>query len=852
MQKVLLAVCVVGVPLTHGWAQESGIAILFFASACLAVIGALRFAQEKQHQRVSLWPLVIAAVACLIVGFQLVPLPETMLGMVSPAQKTLFAERSAFSGELGVSPDWKTISLTPHLTASCLALVTAYFFLILGLWFFGQSRKDVLWLLRLIAISTLVMASVGLIQLLFGNGKFLGLFENPMRTAGWPAKGTFTNQNHFANFLAVGLGACFYQFLGQQDDRKKQCRAARKTKQTSFEGGSSSKGSFTSLQLFWAVAVVVISVAAILSFSRGGIAAFLISLGISCFAFRSKIKALSRFAIPATGFCVVAVVVFGSDVLASRWNHLVTSSSLSDISKGRVVLWQSLLEAIPSFLVAGSGAGSHAEVYPTWIREDFGKRFSHAENGYLQILLEMGLPGAILLGATVFLTFRLGLKAFRSSNAERQPLFLVCGAGITASLLHSMMDFAWYIPGCLILTLTLLFVVYRGSELELPFSGPDRSTHSRWLSLPAIAIIVAATTLGAPQIVADARSEGSWLEYRGIAIQARKANPSAPPTAEQLEKMIAALETCLKCDPADTRALSDLAVLYLQRFEMTQAASENPMSVSEIRSTVQSVGFANRREMLQWMVKAFGGGVGDLFRSLIASKQALAGQPLRATSYLALHELSFLLTGDQSARTSLMQQVLTLRPHDAAVRYTAGLADLEAGRTELGFQRLAFAFREQLSLREPILRQLLDAYGIREALKILEPNEEQLLAIFNHCQAAGKNEESRLVAEKFSEAFTDKPEQDTYSFWLSASKVFALLNDHQQEIHCFQKALLYRPETYWMRRELAFRLSEYGDPQAAEAALRACLVRKPDDSLVMERLKQLPLMTARSQKGRFQ
>lgn len=841
VQRACLVSCVVVVPLTTAWAKELGIAILFLSAAVLMSVGALRAITERRAAVGSLTPMVLAGFACLLVLIQLVPLPSSVLSVVTPVQQEVFQNWPSLSSVLSTPSEWKTISLTPHLTASGLALASAYFMLIGGLWFYLHSARQVNWLLWLIAVATACMALVGLSQLLFGNGKFLWLFENPMRSAEWPAKGTFTNQNHFAGFLTLGVGCCLYQALGTRKLSKSPSRPKRrKSSQSSFATPRGDSEALTPTEKVWAGMTIVVLLAAVLSFSRGGIAAMIVAIMVSCFGFRSRLPALSRLLVPAIAFCILGLIAFGSDAFTARWDRLVTSSSLSDVSTGRIALWNSILEASPSFAFAGAGAGSHAEVYPLWMVEDFGKRFSHAENGYLQVLLEMGVPGLLLIAIVLIVVLRKCFRGLSTVDRHAQTVWLICLAGVLASLFHSLTDFVWYIPACMLVTLMLLVILFRSAELHLQTQHDiPESKMPRVVPLMTFLIVGVMVALGAPRVIADARSEGYWLEYRGLATSSSRGSSNGLSEEDHVDAMIAALESCLVADPQDSRAMSDLSILYLRRFELSQKTSDNPMSIAEIRGTVKSVNFGSRRETLQWMVKAFGSGVGDLFRATLAARASVAGQPLRASPYLTMHQLAFLVQDDPKIEEQLIQQVLILRPHSAAVRYAVGIANLEIGNLDDGLQRLSFAFRKDKSLRPLILSQTLDLVPLPELIETLDTDSEGLLQVFIACREAADDEKTEWVAQQFGRDFDAATHPPDFSYWDSASQVFSYLKDDKAEIKCLKKCLVYRPNVYAARQRLALRLAESGDVDQGIAALKACLIRKPDDAAVKSRLHQL-------------
>ncbi|MEP3481538.1 MAG: O-antigen ligase family protein [Fuerstiella sp.] len=845
-QKAMLVLCLVLVPLTNAWATEWGLVVLLVGAGALVVTGVLKSVLSRQYVKFSFWPLILAGAACCIVLLQVTPLPASLLEVISPVQSELFADWAVMGQLTGGPPRWATISLVPHLTMSCLTLVCSYFLVVWGLWYFLESEADVLWLVRLVAISVTLMAGVGVMQLLFEDGKYLGLFENPMRPADWPAKGTFTNQNHFANFLAVGLGCCFYQVFGAHAGGSSRTPA----KKGKFAANHSQGEGFSLDQKVWAGALVLILLAGVLTFSRGGIFALFVAFSLSCFAFRSRLTSLSSVLIPAFTFVAIALLAFGAEGLVSKWNSLITSSSLADVSSGRVSLWKSLLEAAPQYAMVGTGAGSHAEVYPLWMKEDLGVRFSHAENGYLQIFLETGSLGLLLLAGILFLVFHKAVKSFRGAGARIQSLMMVCVAGIVASLLHSFSDFAWYIPACLLVTLSLLMILFRLAELVTEADVGSAEVKTRPLiSSFAMAFTCAIVVLGMPRVVADARSEPYWLKFRSIAIGLDQDSQDASLVDDGLNQMIDSLENCLVHDPSDSRALSDLSVLYLQRFEVTQADADNPISLAEIRSTVKSVGFESRKEMFGWMTSAFPDGLGDLLRSALAARKSIQGQPLRASSYLTMHQLSFLTSDDVTVRQRLMDQVLRVRPHDAAVRYASGAADLEEGRLDSGFDKINYAFHHDQNLQSAILNQLIPMLSIQEVVEVLDPDVSGLYLVFAASRDLGVISDLQWVAEQFREKFAQANHPSNYDYWFSASQIFSVLKDHDTEAYCLQQCLKDRPRAYSTRRRFAFLLADIGDIDEAVAALKACLLRKADDVDVKKKLEQLTVDSVRYYSG---
>lgn len=838
LQKGCLAVCLIGVPLTTAWAMESGIVAFWLASVVLASVGAIRVQRSVIGFRGSLIPVYVAGLGCLLVAAQLLQLPPSLLKHISPVQQSLFAEWGQLHDALSTPAEWQTISLTPALTKSSLILGLGYLAFVVGLVLFLSSWQNVKWLIRVVAVSAGLMAAVGLAQLLAGNGKFLWCFENPMRSAGWPAKGTFTNQNHFAGFLSLGFGPCLLLVLGY--DTKRFSGQGKPERRPAGEGDSIR---FDSVQKGWAVVTMILLLAGLLSFSRGGILSMLVSIAICCIFLRGRLNLVMRFIVPALTFCILGLFAFGTEAFSSKWDLLVTSSSLTDVSAARVALWQSLVDAIPSFAMAGAGAGSHAEVYPIWLEQDFGMRFSHAENGYLQLLVEMGIPGALLLVFGLYSLTRGIVFVCRNGRDSDRVIAGVCAAGLISGLAHSLMDFVWYIPAYLIVTLTLAVLLFRISDLCHVHSEAlllnSRRRFGYYAPVLVLLLIVPLSCWALPRAIADANSEADWLSYRGAAIAAERFDLGEGLLPEHVNGMIGALESCLKKDSTDYRAMSELAVMYLRRFEMSQADGENPMTLAEIRNTVQSVRFESHRKMLQWMTTAFGDGVGDLFRAAIVARKSIDGQPLRASPYLVLHQLSFMISTQDGIEDLLMDQALRVRPHDAAIRYAAGIADIESGRLDEGYQKLSFAFHKDIRLRGVILNQMADILNLRELVSVLHPDLDATTQVFEVYLDRADPVDLQWIAERFRAEFAQSKRPQQSKFWYSAAAVFEYLGDNTAEVAALKKALLLSPQAYANHRRVALRISEVSEHDKAISALKRCLIRNPEDQVVKRRLSEL-------------
>ena len=111
------------------------------------------------------------------------------------------------------------------------------------------------------------------------------------------------------------------------------------------------------------------------------------------------------------------------------------------IKGSRLDLWADMLPLFPDFPVFGLGLNAFSTAYPlyqtVWPMEWIGE----AHNEYLQVLLDLGLVGVVLVGALLARVFRAALR-----GAARGGLELGLFGALLALAIHNLVDFNWQIP----------------------------------------------------------------------------------------------------------------------------------------------------------------------------------------------------------------------------------------------------------------------------------------------------------------------------------------------------------------------------------------------------------------------
>jgi putative inorganic carbon (hco3(-)) transporter len=341
---------------------------------------------------------------------------------------------------------WVGTQLTPISAGTSLSIApeTTYVHWLESLTYFGlyllvlltaQTRRR----LRVLGM-TLVIAGLG--QALYGSlmtlsGLEYGFLEKKTAYLG-NATGTFVNRNHLAGYLeicaAMGVG------LVVADLRSGSARSWRLWLRDLTELAFSRKFLVRAF-------LVIMVIALVLTRSRMGNVAFFVSLMLCGSLYvllrerRHFLKALAVFA----SFLVIDLVVvnqwFGLEKVVERIEQ--TDAAY----EGRAHILPELLQGIEQYWQTGAGLGTFALAILPYRSVLPKEHWDHAHNDYAQFLIEVGLPGALLLAALVLVT---ALHALRVISTRRNRLRTgIAMAGLmamTALAIHSAVDFNLQIP----------------------------------------------------------------------------------------------------------------------------------------------------------------------------------------------------------------------------------------------------------------------------------------------------------------------------------------------------------------------------------------------------------------------
>jgi O-antigen ligase len=303
--------------------------------------------------------------------------------------------------------------------------------------------------LTTLAVMLLVVGGLealyGLIQALVPNTGVLGYTKTGLGNA----RGTFINRNHFAGMIEmiwpVGLG--YMLSLSEWEGRMK------------FKYLINSD--YFNRQLLIALVLVVMVLALIFSRSRAGIMglflgflAFLGAMGISG-------AGLGKGFWIGTGIGLFLLLIYGNQI---GFETVIDRFLALDQENSRLDMWRDAWLIVKEH-PWGVGPGNYQVLDPLFRVHFEGTTVTYqTHNDYLQLLVETGWPGFLLLtGGFLYVLVR-GLAGVRQvyKREEYSPrFFVVAGAwsGLISLAWHSYFDFNLQIPANLFYFAMLIGVV---------------------------------------------------------------------------------------------------------------------------------------------------------------------------------------------------------------------------------------------------------------------------------------------------------------------------------------------------------------------------------------------------------
>lgn len=400
-QATLAALLVAFAVILGGGGSPSPVAELLLQAAIAAVF--IAWIWWGRGLARSDWPRGAAVLASLLALFpllQLIPLPQ-WIWQALPGRDVAVEALEL----VGAADSWRPLSLTPHATlAGWLALVSAAACLVVSARLTARRHHVILLAIAAGGFATMLL---GAFQLAGGDGAWRAYAASH---GGW-ITGFMANRNAAADVMLIAL--CAVIALAAMRRRDGGARIGR--------------GLAAGLCLLLAIGVVFTG-------SRTGIA---------------------LLAIPAVlGIVLLRRTVAGLPILAGLASVLALLPTIAGPALGRVgerfaftgdfrsELWRDGWFAAAQFWPVGGGIGSFVPAVVAAERLDVvdPTHPNRAHNDYLELAVEAGLPGLVLLAAAVL--YLLGILVSRWRNVpHHRPVTGFIFATFAVIALHSTVDY---------------------------------------------------------------------------------------------------------------------------------------------------------------------------------------------------------------------------------------------------------------------------------------------------------------------------------------------------------------------------------------------------------------------------
>lgn len=448
--------------------------------------------------------LLFAAVVLL----QLIPLPPSILRVISPRTAEIYAQSLPGYGESGdpsfaelprwlqsdpeaeaggvptLPPDpdkaaramppevydlshpaWRPLSLTPAHTSRALQIFLAHvMFFIVAFNHLSDRRRVGKYLVVLAGLAAFVAVSGILQSLTAGNQIYGWRMPGPNRSFG-----PFFNANNFAGWMELALPVSAGLAVMVWESQRRRAPGSPGLQERAGR-------SYAAVVALAFVAVIGLA-AFVIAKSRGGVlslgAAMTVLTLMSLAAGRVRVRLVIALLLLLAAAMSLAVWVDWQQI---RERYETLENVEQDPSfRSRLTFSRRTLAMAADFPVLGTGLGTFEEAYALYSPGTSNKVLGKAHNDYAQVAAECGLAGAMamLWGLFLLLTRGVGPGLLRGGSSFRWVL-RGAAVGTLALLFHSFVDFNLQIYSNSILFVFLCALLTR-ERREVPRSARARS-----------------------------------------------------------------------------------------------------------------------------------------------------------------------------------------------------------------------------------------------------------------------------------------------------------------------------------------------------------------------------------------
>jgi tetratricopeptide (TPR) repeat protein len=528
LMEILLICLIAFMPLAFGAVQPWSRQVVVVLSSAIVLLFLLQRIIRPAEKFTFTWAYLPVAAFLFLVVLQIVPLPQSIVSIISPQTVSLKKEL------LDQTANNLTISFYSSATKNDLRIILAVisvFVVVLNVFTTYEKIKR---LLKAIVCVGAAVAIIAIIQDIAGNGKIYGFVTIPLKAISGP----FVNHSHFGQFMNLSIGAAIALLLLklQEDFESRQTTAANVFE---YFDSTGSRG------LWLIVGMISISIAAVfVSLTRGGMLSMLMAMCITVLLLAMR-RSLRRhgWLVSVIALCAFVCLLYtGFDAVYERF---ATFSSLDNYGT-RLKIVKDLLKPARQFAVLGTGLGTHAVIYPMFQSINTALRFSHAENEYMQLIEETGITGFVVMlsfGSIVAANF---IKAIKNKKSSLNIAAYGLGFGLTAILIHSISDFGQHLPANAVLSaIFCALIINLGRNNNAEHSAMVKPQR---IVLVILFVLIAAASIWSFKEADKARIAAGWRQ-KAYAISQKLAANIRQGSESDFEQMLSCASKAVQIQP---------------------------------------------------------------------------------------------------------------------------------------------------------------------------------------------------------------------------------------------------------------------------------------------------------------
>jgi tetratricopeptide (TPR) repeat protein len=803
----LLAFMPLAFGVVHAWSEE----VVIVLSGAIVICFLLKLVFNHEQNMIWSWAYVPAGMFILAAILQLIPLPTSLISIISPNTAALKTELLGDLPNAGMALESMTFSFYPNATKHDLRLVLAVvgiFVVVLNVF---RRPDQIKRLLTAIAMIGGIIALTSLAQNIFGNGKLYWFVSTRYNNV---HSGPFVNHSHFGQFMNLSIGAAFGVLIAKL---KEDFSGKKITPPVVIEYLNSS----SSKTIWFLVIIMSLGMAMVfISLTRGGMVSMLIAAAFTTLVVTSRqsLKGHGWIMVVTALVAFSCILYIGFDAIYER---MATLRNL-DQYEGRWQILKDVSICFRRFPVLGVGLGTHSVVYPMFDRSTIAALATHAENEYAQLVEETGLFGLgllIIFGTIVWFHY---IRNIRRADLPICSAAYGLGFGILAILLHSLSDFGQHLPANAFLT-----AIFCALLLRLDHREPQQRTAQKVRHFWDFRSLRIAALLGASAIwvwifisTNNARiAEAHWSKVR--AIEKGLVEKNWEGTKAEYTKLIYHAATASNYQPENIRYHH-----WLNVYRWCSIGYTTDLNTSAVPEN--SIPFV--RNIVKELNKA---------RTLC---------PTFGATYCILGQLEkFILNNPEG--TEMIRKGFRLAPCDPIACFVAGGLDASEGRIEDCIEKFNKATQLDGRFFEAVVNIYVNQLS-RPDLAVLTAGEDigrlsYVVNILEDMQYSDLVDQVRKKKRDLLETKCAQPDA-TPSSLASLADIYKKQQVNEAAIEYYRRALvLDYSQTHW-RLNLARLLAETEQVTEAIHETRICLRLQPQLKEALQLLGELSVHPAAS------